>query len=165
MSRAFVNEDDHREMPIVPPRADLPAGFPNYVTPAGMEALQKEREQLIAERDAYSDSETHEKPMEVNVLNLRLQMLEDRLSSAQVVQPSETRPDKVHFGAVVELEVTGQSKNKKFQIVGVDEADLKKGKIAFTSPIARLLMNKKVGESVVLNPGKGERIFKIVAID
>ncbi|HAH58841.1 MAG TPA: transcription elongation factor GreA, partial [Bacteroidales bacterium] len=72
---------------------------------------------------------------------------------------------KVHFGSIVKLEIGGEKKLQEFQIVGVDEADLKKGKIAFTSPIARLLMNKTIGESVNLKLGKGERMIKIMDIE
>lgn len=165
MSRAFVNEDDQREAPIVPLRADLPEGFPNYVTPTGMQELMEEKEQLLAERDAHLAADAHDKPAEVSILNTRIQMLENRISSAQVIVPEEIKRDIVHFGAIVKLEISGDKKLQKFQIVGVDEADLKKGKIAFTSPIARLLMNKTIGESVNLKLGKGERLFKIMGIE
>lgn len=165
MSRAFVNEDDQRETPFVPPRADLPDGFPNYVTPSGMEALLSEKEQLLTERNFLSTADAHDKLTEVSILNIRIQMLENRISSAQVIDSDEIKPDKVHFGSVVKLEISGDKKLQTFQIVGVDEADLKKGKIAFTSPIARLLMNKAVGESVHLKLGKGERVFKIMGIE
>lgn len=165
MSRAFVNEDDQRETPFVPPRADLPVGFPNYVTPAGMEALLKEKEMLLTERDAHSAADAHDKQTEVSILNSRLQMLENRISSAQVIGREEVKRDKVHFGSIVKLEIGGEKKLQEFQIVGVDEADLKKGKIAFTSPIARLLMNKTIGENVNLKLGKGERMIKIMDIE
>ena len=50
MSRGFVKEGDQEETPIIPQRAALPVGATNYVTPAGMELLQTEREQLEHER-------------------------------------------------------------------------------------------------------------------
>jgi transcription elongation factor GreB len=59
MSRGFVNEDDQEEIPIVPPRADLPAGLTNYVTQFGMDTLLKEKQLLIKEKE-YLDT-TNEK--------------------------------------------------------------------------------------------------------
>ncbi|MBZ0241645.1 MAG: GreA/GreB family elongation factor, partial [Bacteroidales bacterium] len=58
-----------------------------------------------------------------------------------------------------------ENKTQKFQIVGVDEANLKQGKIAFTSPLARLLMNQEAGSSVTLKLAHGERVFKIIAVE
>ena len=60
--------------------------------------------------------------------------------------------------------IGGVSKTQQFQIVGVDEADLKLGKIAFTSPLARLLIHHKAGDSVTLKLAHGDKIFKILAI-
>jgi transcription elongation factor GreB len=65
----------------------------------------------------------------------------------------------------VTLQIGSSGKEQKFQIVGVDEADLKKGKLAFTSPLAKVLMHKKAGESAILKLELGERIFKIIKIE
>ena len=165
MSRAFVNEDDQRETPFVPPRADLPNGVPNYVTPAGIEALRKEKEDLLAELKIRVASDDREKLTAITIVNTELQMLENRLISAQIVEPDEDPSGKVRFGSVVFLQIEGQKKTQKFQIVGVDEADMKEGKIAFTSPLARLLMNQEIGSSVTLKLAHGERVFKIVGIE
>lgn len=165
MSRAFVNEDDQRETPFVPPRADLPNGVPNYVTPAGIEAFQKEKEDLLKELKRWVASDERDKQTAITIVNTKLQMLENRISSAQIVEPDDNPSEKVRFGSVVSLQIGGQNKTQQFQIVGVDEADLKHGKIAFTSPIARLLMNQKAGSSVTLKLAHGERVFKIIGIE
>ena len=165
MSRAFVNEDDQRETPFVPPRADLPGGVPNYVTSAGMEALQKEKEDLLKELKQLVAGDERDKQTSITIVNTKLQMLENRISSAQVVNRGDNPSEKVRFGSVVSLQVGGQNKAQQFQIVGVDEADLKLSKIAFTSPLARLLLNQQAGNSVTLKLAHGERVFKIVGIE
>jgi transcription elongation factor GreB len=165
MSRAFVNEDDQREAPFVPPRADLPDGFPNYVTPAGMEALLKEKEYLLAEQKKLVAGDEHDKQNAISVINTKLQMLESRIVSAQIIQRESSPSGEIRFGSVVTLQIGGAAKTQQFQIVGVDEADLKHGKIAFTSPLARLLMQKHPGESVTLKLAQGDRVFKIIEIE
>lgn len=165
MSRAFVNEDNQRDTPFVPPRADLPRGVPNYVTPAGIEALQQEKEELLEEIKRLTESDERDKLNAITIVSTKLHMLENRINSAQIVELVDDPTDKVRFGSVVSLQIGGQKKIQKFQIVGVDEADLKKGKIAFTSPIGRLLMNQETGSSVTLKLAQGERVFKILGIE
>ena len=165
MSRAFVNEDDQRETPFVSPRADLPNGVPNYVTPAGIEALQKEKENLLKGLKELVAGDEREKQTAITIVNTKLHMLDNRINSAQVVEPDNDPSDKVRFGSFVSLKIGDQNKTQQFQIVGVDEADLKQGKIAFTSPIAKLLMNQKAGSSVTLKLANGEKVFKIMSIN
>jgi len=165
MSRAFVNEDDQRETPFVAPRADLPTGVANYVTPAGMKALLKEKEMLQKELKQLVAGDDLDKQNAIAIVNIKLQMLENRIVSAQVIEREALPSEKIHFGSVVSLQIGGQNKTQKFQIVGVDEADLKQGKIAFTSPLARLLVNQEAGSSVTLKLAHGERVFKIMAVE
>ncbi len=164
MSRAFVNEDDQRETPFVAPRADLPEGVPNYVTPEGMEALLAEKESLLSEL-IQAKQDKHDSQNSVTIVNTKLQMIENRILSAQVIQKEDSSYKEVAFGAIVTLQIGSSGKEQKFQIVGVDEADLKKGKLAFTSPLAKVLIHKKAGESAILKLELGERIFKIIKIE
>lgn len=164
MSRAFVNEDDQRETPFVAPRADLPDGVPNYVTPQGMEALLEEKEALLSDL-ILAKQDKHDSQNSVTVVNTKLQMIENRILSAQVIHKEDSSYKEVTFGASVTLQIGSSGKEQKFQIVGVDEADLKKGKLAFTSPLARILMHKKAGELAILKLEQGERIFKILSIE
>lgn len=165
MSRAFVNEDDQREVPFVPPRADLPSGTPNYVTPTGMENLLKEKEMLLAELKELSIGDDHDKGNIITIVNTRLQMLESRILSAQVISNESDSDKEVRFGSSIILQIGEDKKTQKFQIVGVDEADIKQGKIAFISPLARILIHKKAGESFTLKLASGERKFKVIAIE
>ncbi len=161
MSRGFVKEDDQEEVPMVPPRADLPAGVTNYVTPNGMEALLDEKERMISEREALDTTNENERRIALNHINAKLQLLNTRIVSAKVVDLNNQPKDEVRFGAEITLKIGDARGVQKYQIVGVDEADIAKGKISFVSPIAKLLANKKVGEKAVLKLAKEDRVFEI----
>jgi transcription elongation factor GreB len=165
MSRAFVNEDDQREAPFVPPRADLPDGVTNYVTPAGMESLFKEKEMLLTKLKELTIGDDQDKANTITIVNTQLQMLENRISSAQVISGEADSDHEIRFGSTVTLQIGDETKTQKFQIVGVDEADIKMGKIAFISPLARMLMHKKVDETVTLKLANGETKFKVISIE
>jgi len=81
----------------------------------------------------------------------RIQEVEGKLSAAQVIDPSTIQADgRVVFGATVELEDEDSGQQVKYQIVGEDEADLKQGLINISSPIARALIGKEVGDTAVV---------------
>ena len=164
MSRGFVKEDDQEEIPIVPPRAFLPDTAINYVTQFGLDQLHLERDELLSERDALNSTNENERRIAVNHINAKLLLLNNRITTAKVVALSDQPQDEVRFGATVTLKIGNEKKLQKYQIVGVDEADIKKNKISFLAPIARILTDKIVGEKAVLKLEKGERIFEIVAI-
>ncbi|ARN79336.1 transcription elongation factor GreA [Nonlabens spongiae] len=165
MSRGFVKEEDQEEVPMVPPRADLPEGVTNYVTQTGMSELLQEQEDLIKERDSSEIKDEKEKRIQTNFINAKLGLLKTRIASAQVIDLSKQPKDEVRFGASLKLKIGDQSKPQQFQIVGVDEADIAKGKISFISPIAKLLTNKKVGDKVILELKPKNRVFEILEIE
>lgn len=165
MSRGFVNEDDHEEIPLVPPRADLPQGLTNYVTQVGMDELLQEKEELLSEIESIDASNEKEKRIATNHLNAKLQLLNSRISSAKIIDLSQQPKDEIRFGAKVSLIEEVQKKPQRYQIVGVDEANISKGKISFISPLARILINKKVGEKAILKLADRDRIFEIKEIE
>lgn len=164
MSRGFVKEDDQEEIPLVPPRADLPIWAENWVTPAGMEALQQERADLISEQEKLDPSHEREYRIAFNHLNARLQLLNGRMASAKIIDTARLSQDEVHFGATVTFKNLNNNLRQTFQLVGVDEANISKGKLAFTTPLAKALMNSKVGEKVTLQLGDKTNIFEILSI-
>ena len=164
MSRGFVKEDDQEEIPMVPPRADLPEGVVNYVTRAGMNELLAEKEMLLNERDKLDSTNENEKRIALNHINAKLQLLKDRIATARIVDPNEQSHDEIRFGAVITLKSETTKKNQTLQIVGVDEADITRGKIAFTSPLAKVLINKKTGDKAILKRGQDELVFEILNI-
>ncbi len=163
MSRGFVKEGDQEEVPLVPPRAYLPAGVINYVTPMGLELLHNERNELISERNALNEQDKDKNRVQVNYINSKLNLLDERINSSKLVDLSKQNKEIVHFGAKVT--VNEDNKCTVYQIVGVDEADLSSGKISFISPMAKVLINKKIGESILLKTPKGNRTMIIENIE
>jgi transcription elongation factor GreB len=165
MSRGFVKEDDQEEVPIVPQRAFLPEGVPNFVTPAGMDQLLNEKKMLIDERDNLSSPNENERRIAVNFINAKLQLLNDRIVEARIIDVKDQPQNEIRFGALVTIKTEVSGKIQVFQIVGVDEADIAKGKISFISPLAKALINKKAGDKVAINRDRGETVFEITEID
>jgi transcription elongation factor GreB len=164
MSRGFVKEDDQEEIPMVPPRAHLPEGVVNYVTPEGMKQLLAEKQELIAERDSMESISENEKRIAINFINTKLQLLENRIAEARIVNANDQPKDEIRFSAYVTLKKTESEDIQTYQIVGVDEADISKGKISFISPLARILINKRTGEKVILKRAGQDSVFQIMGI-
>jgi transcription elongation factor GreB len=164
MSRGFVKEDDQEEIPIVPQRAHLPEGVTNFVTPAGMEQLLAERQMLVDEKENLSNADENEKRIDLNYINAKIHLLDIRIAEAKIVNPNEQPQNEIRFGAFVTLKTEGSETIQTFQIVGVDEADISKGKISFLSPLARSLINKKAGDKVIIKQPKKDTVFEIMGI-
>jgi transcription elongation factor GreB len=164
MSRGFVREEDQEEIPIVPPRADLPANVTNYVTQVGMDELLDEKQQLIDEREHIDSANETERRIASNYISAKLQLLNERIITAQIIDLSKQPQNEVRFGTLITLKIGEDTKLQRYQIVGVDEADIAKGKISFISPIARILTDKKVGDKAVLKLANEDRIFEIMEI-
>ncbi len=153
MSRGFVKEGDQEEVPMVLPRAFLPSGTPNYVTPEGLKKLQDEMESLKKEwTDAVSNYVTK------NYLDAKMRLLSERINSAVLIDNTKANPDVVSFGMYVKYN------DKVIRIVGVDEADASKGLISFISPIAKALIGKKKGDKFEIKVPRGTEIVEIFEI-
>jgi transcription elongation factor GreA len=95
----------------------------------------------------------------------RIQELEGKLSSAQIIDPKLLEDDgRVVFGVTVDLEATESGDKVSYQIVGEDEADIKRSKVSFSSPIARALIGKSAGDAVVVRAPGGEIEYEIVDV-
>jgi len=92
----------------------------------------------------------------------RIQEINSKIARAQVIDPAHIKSEKVVFGATVELEESDTGKSVTYQIVGLDEASIKDGKISITSPVARALIGKSTGDEVVVNAPKGPITYSIV---
>ena len=93
-----------------------------------------------------------------------MQLLNSRITDARVVDPKDQPQDEVTFGATVTIRAAATGKMQTFQIVGVDEADISKGKISFISPLARALLNKKTGQRITLKREREEIIYDVTEI-
>jgi transcription elongation factor GreB len=164
MSRGFVKEDDQEEIPIVPPRAYLPEGVTNFVTPNGMNQLLAEKQMLVNEKANLHNASENENRIALNNINAKLQLLNNRIDEAKIVNQNEQVQDEIRFGAIITLKTEGSKSIQTFQIVGVDEADISKGKVSFISPIARKLINKKNGDKIILKQAGEDTIFEIIKI-
>ena len=95
----------------------------------------------------------------------RIQEVEGKLSAAQIIDPSVLDAGgRVVFGSTVELQDDETGTKVTYQIVGEDEADLKKGLINISSPIARALIGKEEGDTAVVQAPGGERHYEIVSV-
>lgn len=95
----------------------------------------------------------------------RIQEVEGKLSAAQIIDPAGLDAGgRVVFGATVDLEDEDSGERVRYQIVGEDEADLKKGLINISSPIARALIGKEEGDTAVVQAPGGEKSYEIVAV-
>ncbi len=164
MSRGFVKEDDQEETPLVPPRAEVPNQVTNYITQNGMDELLAEKQALINEKSAIEAATEQEKRIASNFIQAKIYMLEDRIATAKIVALNEQPKDEVRFGATVTLKIGNSSKFQTYQLVGVDEADIAKRKISFISPVAKILIGKKVGEQAILKLAKENRVFEVKEI-
>lgn len=153
MSRGFIKEGDQEEIPMVPPRAHLPKGMPNYVTHEGLEALNKEREDLENERVAASGNYIMS-----NFIDAKMKLLIDRINTAVEVDLTKANKETVSFGAYVKYN------GRTVRIVGVDEADFSKGLLSFISPVAKALVGKKVGDKFEIKIPKGTEAIEIQGI-
>ena len=110
-----------------------------------------------ADYDAAKEAQAH--------LSREISEIEDRLSRAQVIDPTTISHDKIAFGATVTLEESDSGKEVTYQIVGVFESDIKLGKISVESPIAKALIGKAVGDAALVQTPKGTREYEILAIE
>jgi len=122
----------------------------------------------IAEARAHGDlsenAEYHAAKEAQGLNEARIAELEDSLSRANIIDVSKLSGDTVKFGATVELVDEDTDEETTYQIVGEFEADVKKGKISITSPIARALISKTVGDSVEVNTPGGGKSYEILKV-
>ena len=151
--------------------------YPMTVT--GHEALEAEFDDLktvqrpnvieaIAEARAHGDlsenAEYHAAREQQSFIEGRIQELEAVLSRAQVIDPKTLGGDTVKFGATVTIVDEETDVEQILQIVGDYEADTEKGKISISSPIAKALISKSVGDSVAVQTPKGRVDYEILEV-
>lgn len=115
--------------------------------------------------DLKENAEYHAAREEQGFIEGRIQEIEYKIANAHIIDVTAMpNTGKVVFGTTVELEDTDSGSTMTYKIVGEDEADIKKGMISNTSPIARALMGKEEGEVVEVNVPGGNKNFEIVAV-
>jgi transcription elongation factor GreA len=114
--------------------------------------------------DLRENAEYHAAKERQSHIEGRLQMLEDRLARAEIIDVTKLSGERVVFGATVKLEDADSGAKTQYTIVGETEADLKKGRISITSPIARGLVGREVGDTVRIRTPGGEREYEILEV-
>ncbi|HEX7727181.1 MAG TPA: transcription elongation factor GreA [Rhizomicrobium sp.] len=145
-----------------------------------MKSLEEELNQLknverheiikhIAEARAHGDlsenAEYHAAKEKQSFIEGRVIELEDMIGRADVIDVSKMSGTTVKFGATVTLADEDTDEKKKYQIVGDHEADIKKGRISISSPIARALIGKSKGDSVEVAAPGGARSYEILKVE
>ncbi|HET9958805.1 MAG TPA: transcription elongation factor GreA [Polyangiaceae bacterium] len=152
---------------------------PVPMTPAGAQKLREELTRLKEERpkisreigiarehgDLSENAEYHAAKERQGLVEARIKDLEDKLARAEVIDPTKLSGDRVRFGATVKLTNLDTDEEQTFQIVGADEADIKKGTISISAPLSRALIGKTVGDEVVANLPGGTRRYEIGSIE
>ena len=115
--------------------------------------------------DLSENAEYHAARERQGFIEGRITELEAKLSLAEVIDMSKLGGDIVRFGAHVKLVDEDTEEESTYQIVGVDESDIKEGRLSISAPLARSLIGKQVGSSVeVITPG-GAKTYEILAVD
>lgn len=164
MSRAFVKESDDDLVAGELPERPVPA-HANYVTPRGLELLQSRLRDLQERHEALKrrSEEDSAAKQAVREVDRDLRYVNAQLERAVVVDPAQQPRDEVHFGACVRIEDEAGATHE-FTLVGDDEADVAAGRISWASPLARALMNGKVGDTVAWRRPAGETEVEILSI-
>ena len=125
--------------------------------PATSEQIRRAREHGDISENAEYDAAKEKQAM----IEARIRLIEDKLARAEVVDTSGQPPDKVRFGTTVVLEDLDSGDSITYRIVGEDEADVTRGLLSVTSPVARALIGKAVEEQVRVVVPAGKREYEV----
>jgi len=168
------DEDEHADA------SPLPGGLRNYITPAGfarlkaeaLHLLDRERPDLVkvihwaaSNGDRSENADYIYGKRRLREIDRRIRFLTKRLDAAVVVDPS-TRDDtdQIFFGATVTLN-DESGEEKKYSIVGIDEADVSRGRISWISPLAKALIKAREGDTVTVKTPGGDERLEVVGIE
>ncbi len=149
------------------------------MTAPGLQRLEEELRHLksterpsiirqIAEARAHGDlsenAEYHAARERQSFIEGRIAELEEVIGSAEVIDISLLSGEHVKFGAVVRLVDEESEREASYQIVGLHEADIKNGRLSVTSPLAKALIGKKVGDTISVPAPGGDRSYEILEV-
>jgi transcription elongation factor GreA len=149
------------------------------MTPAGAEKLRRELGRLKEERpkisrdigvarehgDLSENAEYHAAKERQGMVEAQIKDIEDKLSRAEVIDPTKLAGSKIRFGASVTLLNTDTDDEVTYQIVGADEANIDEGTISVSAPLARALISKEVGDEVKVKLPGGERNYEVITVE
>lgn len=151
----------------------------NYISPSGLKKLVDELDYLTkierpqvtktvawaasnGDRSENADYQYGKKRL--REIDKRVRFLNSRINKTVIIEPSETKSDKVQFGAAIKVLNLETGVEKEYQIVGVDEVDTSKGNISWRSPIGSAALGKEVGDAFEAITPSGKSEFEILHI-
>ena len=149
------------------------------MTLGGFRAIEEEIKRLktverpevvraIAEARSHGDlsenAEYHAAKERQSFIEGRLAELEDKLSRAEVIDPTKLSGSQIKFGAIVELADEDTDEESTYQIVGEHESDIKNGLLSISAPLARALIGKTVGDSVEVTTPGGTKSYEVIKV-
>jgi transcription elongation factor GreA len=151
----------------------------NPITPQGYDKLRDELNhlrsverhkviQMIAVAREHGDlsenAEYHAARDRQSFIEGRVKDLENKLALAEVIDPSKLTGSRVAFGATLKLSNTQTGEEVTYRIVGADESEIESGSISITSPLARSLLGREVGDEVKVRMPGGERVYEVLEV-
>jgi transcription elongation factor GreA len=132
-----------------------------------VERLKISREIGVAREhgDISENAEYHAAKERQGWIEARIKDFEDKLARAEIIDPSKLSGSKVAFGATVKLSNLETEEESVYRLVGADEANLNQGSISITSPLARALIGREVGDEVKVRMPAGERVYEILEVE
>ncbi len=120
-------------------------------------------EEARAHGDISENAEYDAAKERQSMIEGRIGEIQGKLAGAEVVVPSSIKSDRIVFGATVDMVDTETDEKLTYQIVGVDEADVKQNMISIMSPFSRAMIGKKVGDLITVQSPKGDKEYEILA--
>jgi len=121
-------------------------------------------EEARAHGDLSENAEYHAAKERQGQVEAQIADLEDKVSRAQIIDPASLSGDRIIFGATVTV-LDDDEKPNRYQIVGQTEADVKKGRISYNSPLGKALIGRKVGDEVEVTVPSGDRFYLVKKIE
>lgn len=128
--------------------------------PAVIKAIEEAR----AHGDLSENAEYHAAKDKQGFIEARIMEIESQLARAQVIDAADLSGNKVVFAATVTL-ADEDERQSRYQIVGAEEADVKEGRISYTSPLGKALIGRSIGDEVEVAAPGGEKYYEIVKIE
>ena len=149
------------------------------MTPLGAQKLREELTRLREERpkiardietarehgDLSENAEYHAAKDRQGMIEMHIKDIEDKLSRAEVIDPSRLSGSKVRFGATVGLLNIDTEEEVTYRIVGAEEADLSNGTISISAPLARALIGREIGDEIAVTLPGGSRKYEITNVE
>ncbi|MEZ5748578.1 MAG: transcription elongation factor GreA [Novosphingobium sp.] len=138
---------------------------------ADLKVLREERPKIVeaieearAHGDLSENAEYHAAKERQGQVEAQIADLEDRVSRAQIIDPTSLSGDRIVFGATVTL-LDEDDKPIRYQIVGQTEADAKVGRISYNSPLGKALIGRKVSDEIEVTVPSGEKFYVVEKIE